>query len=695
MKHAQLLGAVWLLLIGAAPVAAANRPWTLDDILAIRTVTDPQVSPDGRWVAYVVQELKGDGADYQTDVWLAETATGRTRRLTSAPANDDTPLWSHDGSLIAFLSERPRPDRKEEGAEEGKRQIWTIAPDGGEAMIMSDAAAGVSAFAWSHDDRTIAYLSPDAKTDEQKRREKNRDDAWTPRSRYAWNRLWLLDRMSRSVTPLTRGELHINEFSWSPDGKRIVFSAQPTPRLGDREASDLYVISTTVGAIPTPLVQQKGPDGSPTFSRDGRWVAFVSADARSADSYANSYVCIIPIAGGRPVNLTAGFDGVIGGSGPNRLVWLPGDDSIVFSAVVRTQTRMFRAFPDEKPIEPLSPDAAVDAAPSFSQDGDWMAWLREDSTHPRDVWVWKLSHGEPHRLTDHNPQTRELLTFHKQVISWPGADGRDMEGLLISPASSRAGAKAPLILNLHGGPASTHLQSFTPGNRNYPWPLFLQQGWAVFLPNPRGSEGYGDAFRRANVRDWGGKDREDVLAGVDALIRLGLIDEKRMAVCGWSYGGYLTADIVTRTDRFRAAAIGAGMPDLTALAVVCDIPGTVRSYQQAWPWEDPQVYVEHSPLYRVGQVRTPTAIAQGESDQRVPPSQSWSFYNALERQGVATDLLILPRQGHNAREPRLQRALMQWHHDWLTRHTLSTPTTRQKPRAKPMSASPEKPTEAK
>ena len=139
------------------------------------------------------------------------------------------------------------------------------------------------------------------------------------------------------------------------------------------------------------------------------------------------------------------------------------------------------------------------------------------------------------------------IAFDKQVISWPGADGQDMEGLLISPVGTRPGTRAPLVLNIHGGPAGTHLQSFTPGSRIYPWPLFAQEGWAILMPNPRGSAGYGEAFRRANVRDWGGKDREDILAGADALVKLGLVDEKRMAVCGWSYGGYMTADIVTRT----------------------------------------------------------------------------------------------------------------------------------------------------
>jgi len=701
VKCSSLFGALCLALSASSPAVAGTKPWSLDDILSVRTVTDPQVSPDGRWVAHVVQELKADGSDYQSDVWLAETASGNARRLTASPADDLSPSWSNDGRTIAFLSDRPRPDRKDDAGEEGKRQIWLIAPDGGEATLLSNAPGGVSGFQWSRDGRAIAYLSRDAKTDEQKRREKDRDDAWTPTSRYAWNRLWLFDVASRKSTQLTSGDLHVTDFSIAPDGKRIVIAAQPTPRLGDRSGSDLYLVATTGGTSgkPIPLVQRKGVDESPAFSNDGRWIAFVSQDARSTEVFASSYVCIVPTAGGRSVNITPDFDQEIGGAGTDRLVWMHGDDGIAFSATARTQVRLYRASPDERPVERLLPDGAVDGSPSFSADGDQLAWLREDSTHPRDVWTWKLSHGEPHRLTDHNPQVRDLLEFEKQVISWPGADGQDMEGLLISPvgprAGTRTGTRAPLVLNIHGGPAGTHLQSFTPASRTYPWSLFAQEGWAILLPNPRGSSGYGEAFRRANVRDWGGKDREDIMGGVDALVKLGLVDDKRMAVCGWSYGGYMTAAIVTSTDRFRAAVMGAGMPDLTALATVCDIPEAMQSYMHAWPWEDSAVYVEHSPLYRAGNVKTPTALVQGAVDDRVPPSQAWAFYNALQRVGVPTDLLVLPRQGHGPREPRLQRSVMQYHHDWLTRYTLAAPTGLQKPRAKPMSNTKVTPKEAK
>jgi len=303
-----------------------------------------------------------------------------------------------------------------------------------------------------------------------------------------------------------------------------------------------------------------------------------------------------------------------------------------------------------------------------------MVLLREDAAHPREVWRADLALSAPTRLTDTNPQARELLAFPKQLVTWTGADGKEIEGLLILPPGYRAGRRVPLILNVHGGPAGAHANSCTAASRLYPWPLFAQKGYAILLPNPRGSGGYGQAFRTANVRDWGGKDYEDLMRGVDAMIDRGTADRGRLAVCGWSYGGFMTSTIVTKTDRFRAAVVGAGVTDLLSMAGTCDIPDFNRSYFGAWPWEDTQVYVDHSAVLHAGNVHTPTLVVHGEKDERVPTSQGWEFYTALSKLGVPTDLLLLPRQPHGPREPKLLRTVQQWHLDWINRYTLaSTP----------------------
>jgi dipeptidyl aminopeptidase/acylaminoacyl peptidase len=244
-----------------------------------------------------------------------------------------------------------------------------------------------------------------------------------------------------------------------------------------------------------------------------------------------------------------------------------------------------------------------------------------------------------------------------------------MEGLLVNPPGHAKGTRAPLALSVHGGPAGTHSNTFTPAVRLWGWPLFAQKGYAIFFPNPRGSGGYGEKLRAANVRDWGVADYEDLMKGVDALVERGIADPERLAVNGWSYGGYMTSTIVTKTDRFKSAIVGAAVTNLASFTGTADIPEFARSYFRSWPWEDPKVYVERSALFHAGNVKTPSLVVHGDKDERVPFSQGWEFYNALKAVGVRTDLLVLPRQPHGIREPKLLRTCHEWFLRWTETHT--------------------------
>jgi dipeptidyl aminopeptidase/acylaminoacyl peptidase len=244
-----------------------------------------------------------------------------------------------------------------------------------------------------------------------------------------------------------------------------------------------------------------------------------------------------------------------------------------------------------------------------------------------------------------------------------------MDGLLVYPVGYAKGTRVPLALNVHGGPAGWHANTYTPSARLWGWPLFAQAGYAILFPNPRGSGGYGEKFRAANVRDWGAADYDDLMAGVDALVERGVADPDRLTVNGWSYGGYMTATIVTRTDRFKSAIVGAAVTDLASFAGTTDIPPFARSYFRSWPWEDPQEYVEHSPLFHAGRVKTASLLVHGDRDERVPISQGWEFYSALKAIGVPTDLLVLPRQPHGIREPKLLRTCQERILRWTEVHT--------------------------
>ncbi len=658
-------------LVAAGPALAGTKHWTMDDVLAVKTVTDPQVSPDGQWVAYVVSTLNDEKDAYQTDVWLVAASGGEARALTSATGDDESPRWSPDGKWIAFISDRPRPGAKKDD-EEGKRQGWLIRPDGGEPRPLTSSGGNVTELLWAPDGKTIGYLALQPKSEERRKKEKDKDDAWTPSEMYPWVRLFTIDVATKATTQLTRGELHVTDFSFAPDGKRLAFAGQPTPLIPDQWRSDVYVIAAG-GGEPRRIVERKGLDTSPSWSPDGKWIAFVSQDGADTEWFTNNYVCAVSPEGGPIRNLSKSLDERIGGIGGAGVAWAADSASVVFPSLQKTAGHLFRATLDGK-VEPLTKGPEMNTAPSLDRKGLSVVYLREDAINPREVYRQALSGGVTKPLTDTNPQVRELLAFPKERVSWKGADGWEMDGLLVHPPGYKPGTRVPLLLNVHGGPAGTHSNTYS-ANRLYAWPLHAQAGYAVFFPNPRGSGAYGEKFRAANVRDWGGKDYEDIMTGVDALVDRGLADTDRLAVCGWSYGGFMTSTIVTKTARFKAAVVGAGVTHLSSFTGTTDIPDFARSYFGSWPWEDPQEYVEHSALMHVGKVKTPTLVVHGDKDDRVPVSQGWEFYIGLKKAGVPTDLLILPRQPHGPREPKLLKACVKWHREWIDKYTLATATT--------------------
>jgi dipeptidyl aminopeptidase/acylaminoacyl peptidase len=662
------IAAIPFLLVVTSVAFAGQRPWTSEDVLAVKAVSDPQVSPDGRFVAYVVESLNEEKDAYQTDVWLVPTAGGEARPLTSSPTNDDTPRWSPDGRWIAFLSERPRPGAVKDDGDEAKRQIWLIRPDGGEPQPLTSAPGSVSDLAWSANGRTIGFIAREPKSEDRKKREREKDDAWTPSENYPWGRLWVIDVASREARQLTKGDLHVSGFAFSPDGQRVVFGGQPTPLFPDSYNSDLYLVPVG-GGEPTILVRRPGADAAPAWSPDGRWIAFLSQDGRGPEWYTNDYICVVSSGGGAPRNLTAGFElDRLGGPGVR---WTPDSASLLVASLQGTAAHLFRVGLDGR-VEPLTKGAEMNGAPSLDAKGRTLTFLREDSERPREVWATALPVGTPRPLTDTNPQVRDLLAFRKERVSWKGADGWEMEGLLVHPADHPAGTRTPLLLNVHGGPAGTHSNTLTAA-RLWAWPLFAQKGYAIFLPNPRGSGAYGERFRAANLRDWGGKDYEDLMLGIDALVQGGVADPDRLAVTGWSYGGFMTSTIITKTDRFKAAIVGAAVTDLASFTGTTDIPDFSRSYFASWPWDDPTAYVEHSAVFHAGKVRTPSLVVHGERDERVPPSQGWELYTALKKVGVPTDLLMLPRQAHGPREPKLLRTCHERFLRWIEKYTRGNP----------------------
>jgi dipeptidyl aminopeptidase/acylaminoacyl peptidase len=276
------------------------------------------------------------------------------------------------------------------------------------------------------------------------------------------------------------------------------------------------------------------------------------------------------------------------------------------------------------------------------------------------------------RLTWTNPELDELHLGAMEVVRYKSKDEMEIEGVLVRPAGYKEGTKYPLLTFLHGGPALNFRLAFTPYGtspqaQRYPVHVFAGRGYAVFCPNVRGSAGYGEKFRKANVRDWGGGDYQDVQLGIDRLIKQGIADPNRLGVMGWSYGGFLTAWSLTQTDRFKAASMGAGIFNPTSFYGQTDVPSFMETYFGGAPWEVPKVYARSSPLGHAGAIRTPTLIQFGDRDERVPLSQGEEMHRALVRLGVPVEFAVYPRQGHVVNDPKAQVDVLQRNVDWFER----------------------------
>jgi dipeptidyl aminopeptidase/acylaminoacyl peptidase len=633
---------------------------TVADVMKIRNVTEARIAPDGSRVVYVISEVDFKEGVYNTDLWLVSAKGGDARRLTRGPRRDDSPRWSPDGKQIAFLSDRG-----------GSVQVWLIAPDGGEARKLTDSKTLVKSFAWAPDCKRIAYLAPDPDTEEEALRKRDRSDVQVVGQGIKMNHLHLLDLDGNEARRLTGGTFDVANFSWAPDGSRIAYAARPSPQADDGQHADIHVLDVAAGKS-KPLVERPGLDTLPKWSPDGKRIAFVSSDG-SRDRLANTVLCVVPTEGGKPRNVSGSFDGRIDYGSDDVFHWQPDGERLFFTADQKTTRQLFSVTVDGGKVRPETAAARVHDHFTFSRDGAHLAFVAEDPATPREVYLSPSTEMKPQRLTHTNPQLDEIALGAVEVVRWKSKDGMDIEGLLVKPVGFQEGKRVPLLVYAHGGPALRFGRGFSlyppgpPQASRYPLHVLAGQGYAIFCPNPRGSDGYGLKFRVANVKDWGGGDFQDIMSGLDALIERGLADPDRLGVMGWSYGGFMTAWTITHTNRFKAASAGAGVMDLFCFYGQTDIPTFLERYFDGVPWRRRELYFKHSPMSYVGNVKTPTLIQHGGSDERVPLAQSKELYAALKRRKVPVELVIYPRQPHNPTEPRLQQDVLQRNVDWFNR----------------------------
>jgi dipeptidyl aminopeptidase/acylaminoacyl peptidase len=651
------------------PALLAAKPVGIDDLMAVRTVVDVRISPDGERVAYAVSEASLDKNEHVAVLWLVPYEGGEPRRLTHSTRIFNRPLprpelrWSPDGrllSFLAFVSDFP--------------QVMAMDARGGEPWALTSSPTGVGRYEWSGDSRRIAYLAAEPEPAEEAREKQEKTFVIRFGKPGRPNRLYVKDVDSAEVRAVSPLEHYVSGFDWSPDSGTLVYSASAAGEYLENWRSRLYTIPAD-GGDPSLLVGRDGMNFEPRFSPDGRFVAFISTGGVPR-MISTPGLHLVSAAGGEPRALT----------GPDtwvREVLWESSQSLLFvpnEATGRDGDRMFEQPLFRVDLEGdtgiLSPGAAVFSS-SASADGSRIAFRSVGPRDAGDVVAKDLQSGASRTLTRVNPQLEELDIAPLEVLSWRSFDGMEIWGMLLTPPGYRAGTRLPLVVYVHGGPIGGFTQGLFPQFMHrpgqiepYPVEAFAAKGFAVLMPMPRGGSGYGlEGFRKI-VRSWGEGDFKDIMAGVDHLIERGLVDPDRLGVMGASYGGFMTNWIVTQTDRFKAASTAASISDIRDLYYLSDA-GEVTEEYFGLPWKESALYEARSPITHVEAVKTPLLIQHGENDRRVPVQQAEKFYRALRKLGKTVEMDVYPRGGHVNYEPRMEKAIMErnleWFERWLSR----------------------------
>lgn len=669
--HAWIVGLSALGLL--EPVAAATssgRLLTVDDIIAVREVSDPRLSPDGQWVAYVVRTADPVKDKHNSHVWMSSWDGKQSLQLTYSDASENAPRWSPDGRYLAFLTAR--------GEGEPPKQVWLLDRQGGEAKPLTGFNGDVADFSWSPDGKKLALIV----ADEDPRKPQGADKDRTPPpivvDRYYFKEdetgymgtqrrhLYVFDLATRRAEIVTPGRYNETMPSWSPDGSRIAFFSNRSEDPDRNNEFGLYTVEPRSGATAKLLTKFQGDTGDswmspPVWRPDGREIAFVTAGDPKLIFYSVHHLAVVSSAGGEARLLSKSLDRNIidpQWSADGRSIYFLIEDDLnqVLARMTVANGKVERLLDGRR--ESLDFDLGAKGR---------IALL--DSTVDSPDAVLAMEGKQLRQLSRHNEEwlTSVRLATTEQ-ISFASKDGTRISGFVVKPPGYVAGQRYPTLLWIHGGPVSQYANSFM-----MPWQIFAAHGYVVVAANPRGSSGRGEAFSSAIYKDWGGKDTEDVLAAVDYVVQQGIADPNRLGVGGWSYGGILTNAVIAKDSRFKSASSGASISNVLA-GYGTDM--YIREYEMELgvPWKNLDTYLHNSYAFlHADRIKTPTMFLCGEQDFNVPLLNSEQMYQALRSLGVPTQLVIYPGQHHGLDKPSYLKDRMQRYLDWHGKYLDNSP----------------------
>jgi dipeptidyl aminopeptidase/acylaminoacyl peptidase len=644
-----------------------------------RDVRDPQISPDGRWVAYTVALADTEKDRDNADIWMSSWDGAQHVQLTSSPDRESQPRWSPDGKWLAFLSARAQgEDDKPSGA-----QVWLMSRQGGEARRLTDRKGGVSDLVWSPDSTRLVLVGndPDPEDDEAEGAKKAKAKTKKPLviDRYhfkqdgdgyllrRYSHLYLLTIATKGIEPLTTGELDDQLPAWSPDGTRLAFVSKRGADPDRTNDTNIFVMEAKPGAEARALTTWNGPDheSRPAWSPDGSRLAYLQGSEPRFYAYNRNRLAVVSASGGAaPTLLTDSLD-----REAESPVWSPDGTGLYFVVVDDRARHLARVPARGGAIERLITGRRVVRALTMSKDGR-LAGLAATGTQATEVHA--LEGNTVRKLSKQNDEWLSGVKLASvEDVNYMTKDGANVGALLVKPADAPAGQRLPLVLFIHGGPNAQDQHELDLESQ-----LFAAHGYAVLLVNYRGSAGRDAAYQTAIYADWGHKEVIDLLAGVDHLVAKGIADPERLGIGGWSYGGILTNYTIATDPRFKAAVSGAGSSLQTTMY------GTdqyIFQYdtEMGRPWKNPDVWMKVSyPFFKADRIKTPTLFLCGEKDFNVPIAGAEQMYQALKSEGLDTQLVVYPGQHHGLSVPSYRRDRLQRYLDWFAKYLKPTISTR-------------------